>query len=420
MILTKRIPRLDSKAKLLSIVTIAHGTNDFYGVVLAVLLPVIVLDFGFSYTQFGVVLLITTISSGLLPPVFGFLADRHGIQKQVVMMGFLMFALGLVGFSIAASFLTLIVASLIYGLGQTTYHPQATSLITSIFSENKGRAMGVHGIGGSVGNFLAPITVAFLITLVDWRMTAILLAIPTITLIGVTFTTWKNRPKNLNLTLTSGITRNVIVLGVTTGFITMFYKGFLAFLPTWLLENGVTLTSAGRDYIPYAGDRHHRPASWWGALRSIWWADFVYLECHCGRNCLNAHDRGWGVAGNPDDRGDWCCPGNDISRWIDDGECLGNWGRCWYECGSCVWHWRTHVGRYLIRYRISGRSIWVGSCDSTTGRLAGIDRAYGDLRATSGETQKKAQSRLIVPMIQSLGYTPMQHSSQSRRYTPTR
>ena len=245
MILTKRIPQLDSKAKLLSIVTIAHGTNDFYGVVLSVLLPVIVLDFGFSYTQFGVVLLITTISSGLLPPVFGFLADRHGIQKQIVMIGFLMFALGLVGFSIAASFLTLIVASLIYGLGQTTYHPQATSLITSIFSENKGRAMGVHGIGGSVGNFLAPITVAFLITLVDWRMTAILLAIPTITLIGVTFTTWKNRPKNLNLTLTSGITRNVIVLGVTTGFITMFYKGFLAFLPTWLLENGVTLTSAG-------------------------------------------------------------------------------------------------------------------------------------------------------------------------------
>lgn len=233
------------KTQLLTALTLGHGTNDFYAVLLPVLLPVVALDFGLNYTQFGFILLITTISSGFLQPLFGFLADRYGIQKQIVLLGFLMFALGLGGFSIATSFIALIFASFIYGFGQTTFHAQSTSYITSAFDEHKGKAMGIHGLGGSIGNFLAPISAAFIITLFDWRLAALLLAIPAIILIVLLAMNLENRQKSDHLSLFGDLTRKVFILGVNFGLIIMFYKGFLAFLPTWLLENGMSLTSAG-------------------------------------------------------------------------------------------------------------------------------------------------------------------------------
>jgi MFS transporter, FSR family, fosmidomycin resistance protein len=84
--LTKYVPRFDNKMQLLATLTVGHGTNDFYSVLLPVLLPVIAIDFGLSYTQFGFILLITTISSGFLQPLFGYIADRHGIQKRIILV----------------------------------------------------------------------------------------------------------------------------------------------------------------------------------------------------------------------------------------------------------------------------------------------------------------------------------------------
>ena len=139
-----------TKSKLLTMLTIGHGTNDFYSVLLPVLLPVIAMEFGLNYTQFGFTLLITTISSGFLQPYFGYVADRHGAQRQMVIMGFLMFALGLVGYSVASTFSALVVFSFLYGLGETTFHAQSTGYITTVFEEGKGRAMGIHGLGGSI------------------------------------------------------------------------------------------------------------------------------------------------------------------------------------------------------------------------------------------------------------------------------
>lgn len=241
----KYLSQLDEKRKLLATLTVGHGINDFYSVLLPVLLPVVALDFGLNYTQFGFILLITTISSGFLQPLLGYAADRYGIQKQIITVGFMMFAFGLVGYSLAASFLMLIAFSFIYGFGETTFHAQSTGYITSTFAENKGKAMGIHGLGGSIGNFLAPITAAFLITAFDWRLASVLLTIPAIMLIGGLSINLKNKEKSKQLSLTSGLTPELFVLGINFGLIIMFHKGFLAFLPTWLLDNGMNLTSAG-------------------------------------------------------------------------------------------------------------------------------------------------------------------------------
>jgi len=244
MNLTTSNIRSISKTRLLGTLTLGHGTNDFYSVLLPVLLPVIAIEFGLNYTQFGFVFLITTIMSGFLQPLMGFVADRFGIQNRVLMVGFFMFAFGLAGFSVASTFLALITASFVYGLGETTFHAQSTNYITTAFAENKGRAMGIHGIGGSFGHFVAPIATAFLIAAFNWRLAALMLALPAIILIVGLKVTLQPGRKNDRLTFGKGISRSIVLLGVNFGLITMMYRGFLAFLPTWLLENNMPLVSA--------------------------------------------------------------------------------------------------------------------------------------------------------------------------------
>ena len=245
MTLTSANFRSDSRTRLLSTLTLGHGTNDFYSVLLPVLLPVIAADFGLNYTQFGFVFLVTTLMSGFLQPLMGFVADRYGVQKRILIVGFFMFAVGLGGFSVASTFLALIAASFIYGLGETTFHAQSTNYITTAFTEKKGRAMGVHGIGGSLGNFAAPAATAFLIAAIYWRLAALVLALPAIILTIVLTIVLKPGRQNDQLVFGKGVGRGLVLLGINFGLITMLYRGFLAFLPTWLLENNMPLTSAG-------------------------------------------------------------------------------------------------------------------------------------------------------------------------------
>ena len=211
---------------------------------LPILLPVIAIEFGLNYTQFGFVFLITTVMSGFLQPLMGFVADRFGIQNRILILGFIMFAFGLAGFSVASTFLALITASFIYGLGETTFHAQSTNYITTAFAENKGTAMGIHGIGGSLGHFAAPIATAFLIAALNWRLASLMLALPAINLIIGLKLTLQPGQKNDRLTFGKGISRGLVLLGINFGLITMMYRGFLAFLPTWLLENNMPLVSA--------------------------------------------------------------------------------------------------------------------------------------------------------------------------------
>jgi len=61
-------------------------------------------------------------------------------------------------------------------------------------------------------------------------------------IIGLKVTLQPGR-KNDRLTFGKGIIRGLIFLRINSGLITMMYRGFLDFLPTWLLENNMPLVS---------------------------------------------------------------------------------------------------------------------------------------------------------------------------------
>ncbi|MEM7801425.1 MAG: MFS transporter, partial [Chloroflexota bacterium] len=216
-------------------------------VTLPFLLPTLILEFNLSYFQAGLLTLATSLFSGILQPIVGYAADRYAKLKLIMQLGFVAFSAGLVLAGLSNSFSLLWFAFFIFGLGQATFHAQSTNLITRAFPDAKGRAMGIHGIGGSIGNFSAPILATLLIAPLGWRNAAFLLAIPALlTLVLIRW--WLAEPAKSEGEAKApafSISPTLLVLALNFGLLHMVYIGFLAFLPTYLVENGFLLEQAG-------------------------------------------------------------------------------------------------------------------------------------------------------------------------------
>ena len=230
---------------LLGILSVGHLVNDFYGLVLPFLLPTLIIAFQMDFFAAGLVSLSTNLFGGLLQPIAGYLADRYGIRKQMIVAGFLLFAIGLLLVGISQSYLMILAAWFVYGLGIATFHAQSTSFITSAFPASKGRAMGIHGIGGAIGNFSVPLVVTFLVTAVAWRNTALLLAIPGL-LVAILLAKGLSEPaKTKAESLSVHVSKELWILALVAGLLGMMYSGFLTFLPIYLVEEGMSLSQVG-------------------------------------------------------------------------------------------------------------------------------------------------------------------------------
>lgn len=230
---------------LLGALTAGHLVNDFYVMVLPPLLPAFRQAFAVGYVELGILSFAYTILSGVLQATVGHLADVRAWRKTVVVAGFLTFSGGFVLMAVAPTFAWLVVASLVCGLGATTFHPQATHFLTAAFPDRKGWAMGVHGWGGSIGNFLAPLAVAALVTRVGWRQALAWLAVAGLVAAGALGVLLHEPSRTAGAGRGSALSRDLLVLSLTFGCLSMVLRGLLTFLPTFLVEQGSTLARAG-------------------------------------------------------------------------------------------------------------------------------------------------------------------------------
>ncbi|MBI4013255.1 MAG: MFS transporter [Candidatus Rokubacteria bacterium] len=230
---------------LLAGLTAGHLVNDFYAMVIPPLVPALRLAFDLGYFQIGLLAWCFYILSGLLQPTVGQLADSRGMARRVILSGFLVFALGFVAMGLAPTYPLLLVASLVCGVGATTFHPQSTSFLTRAFPASKGRAMGIHGWGGSVGNFLAPVVVAFLVTRWGWREALVWLAVPGVAAALLLRGLLDEPPAARASGASGGITRQLVLVSLAFGLLSMVLRGFLTFLPAFLVERGSSVAEAG-------------------------------------------------------------------------------------------------------------------------------------------------------------------------------
>ena len=102
-------------------------------------------------------LLVTVMMAAYFLPSYpmGMLADRCS-RKKLLGWGLLINALGFVGLAFAPNYAAALGCVVVSGLGGSFFHPAATALVARLYPATTGRALGLIGIGASVGFFAGP------------------------------------------------------------------------------------------------------------------------------------------------------------------------------------------------------------------------------------------------------------------------
>jgi MFS transporter, FSR family, fosmidomycin resistance protein len=113
-----------------------------------------------------------TLASFQIPA--GFLAERFG-AVTVLALGTALAGFGyvLAGFSNGVAFL--VAALFVGGLGASTQHPLASSLIAHAFAGSRSlKALGTYNFAGDIGKMMLPAVAAFLFIVLPWRQVLML------------------------------------------------------------------------------------------------------------------------------------------------------------------------------------------------------------------------------------------------------
>ena len=84
---------------------------------------------------------------------------------------------------------TLLACAGLVGIGNNFWHPTAIPLLARSFPERKGFVVSIHGMGGNVGDALAPLAAGVLLASMSWRNVVVVNIVPGI-LMRASFWCW--------------------------------------------------------------------------------------------------------------------------------------------------------------------------------------------------------------------------------------
>jgi MFS family permease len=193
------------------------GVKVFYGwYVLAVAMVFQAITFGlgnYSFTfwiepwtqefqagraDVSLAIMLFTMSLGVLGPLAGWAFDRFSL-RLLICLGGIVYAAGLLLLSLATALWQIVVLyAVVLGMGFTLAGSIAgQTLAAKWFRRNRGLAIGIVSTGSSVGGFLLPPLVAWLIVDFDWRTAQrILAAITFVAIVPLTWLIVANRPED--------------------------------------------------------------------------------------------------------------------------------------------------------------------------------------------------------------------------------
>lgn len=141
---------------MLSLLSLGHLANDMNQGALPALLPFLIAKHNLTYSAAAGIMFAFTISSTIIQPLMGHLADRFN-KSWLIPAGMLMAGGGLAFTGLAPGYIMIVFAVIMSGMGSAAFHPEAARHVDLYCGNKKATAMSVFGVGGNMGFSLGPL-----------------------------------------------------------------------------------------------------------------------------------------------------------------------------------------------------------------------------------------------------------------------
>jgi FSR family fosmidomycin resistance protein-like MFS transporter len=176
----------------IGLVSAAHFVNHFQYLVLPPLFPLLKAQLGIGFVELGLALTVSSVVGVAAQLPVGYLVDRVGSRRMLV-LALLLAGLAFLGFGLAPSYRSMLLAMVFIGLANSVFHPADYSLLSAkVAPVRLGRAFSIHTFSGFLGNAVAPVTMIALaaglglnIALMAPGILALVVAVPLVLARGV-------------------------------------------------------------------------------------------------------------------------------------------------------------------------------------------------------------------------------------------
>jgi MFS family permease len=236
------------------LIAAGHGLTHWYTATFYILLPLIGKEFGLSYTEIGLIMTVQHLAGAISNLPGGMVVDMVG--KKGYLMATSLFWVGFpyALMSLAHSFWMLLICVTLVGIGNNLWHPAAIPTLAYRYPKRKALVLGFHGMGGNVGEAIAPFVIGALLAWYSWRVVVVVNVVPGLTMSALilillgAFSMAKTRDEQaINADAgTQGTkqylrdfarlfrNKTLMLIGCSSMMRTMTQAGLLTFLPVYL------------------------------------------------------------------------------------------------------------------------------------------------------------------------------------------
>lgn len=160
---------LRQDASVIGLVGLAHASSHFGHLLLPLMFPVFMGEFGLSFSQVGLLMTTFFVVSGGGQALAGFVVDRLG-ARPLLFVALGLFALASALASGVTGYSGLVAVAALAGLGNATFHPVDFTILNQRVSPARlGHAFSAHGLSGNLGWAGAPVFMAGISSVSHWR-----------------------------------------------------------------------------------------------------------------------------------------------------------------------------------------------------------------------------------------------------------
>ncbi|HEX2380747.1 MAG TPA: MFS transporter [Methyloceanibacter sp.] len=146
----------------LAAISVCHMLNDVIQSLIMAIYPMLKENLALNFHQIGLITFTFQFTASVLQPVVGYFTDRYPTPYSLV-IGMGSSLIGLILIAFATSYLFVLAAAALIGMGSSVFHPESSRVARLASGGRHGLAQSVFQVGGNFGTALGPLFAAFIV-----------------------------------------------------------------------------------------------------------------------------------------------------------------------------------------------------------------------------------------------------------------